>query len=102
MQWNIDQNKNVFIHENAFEIVVCQNGCHFVKGGDELNEPLPYVIPDYVRTNKVNINNGVLFPVLQSHRRPWYRPYAFWFVDVCYNRKCQDYVYIKWKYWSIM
>ena len=66
MQWNIDQNKNVFIHENAFEIVVCQNGCHFVKGGDELNEPLPYVIPDYVRTNKVNINNGVLFPVLQS------------------------------------
>ena len=31
-QWNLNQNSVIFIQENAFEIVVCQNGGHFVQG----------------------------------------------------------------------
>ena len=31
-QWNSNRDSNVFIQENAFEIVVCQNGGHFVLG----------------------------------------------------------------------
>ena len=36
LQWNLNQNPIIFIQENAFENVVCQNGGHFVQGGDEL------------------------------------------------------------------
>ena len=31
-----NRNIIIFIQENAFEIVVCQNGGHLVQGGDEL------------------------------------------------------------------
>ena len=31
-QWNSNRNYIIFIQENAFEIVVCQNGGHFVQG----------------------------------------------------------------------
>ena len=33
--WNLNPESIIFIQENAFENVVCQNGGHFV-GGDEL------------------------------------------------------------------
>ena len=32
----------IFIQENISEIVVCQNGGHFVQGGDELKCPPSY------------------------------------------------------------
>ena len=32
LQWNLNQNKKLFIQENAFEIIVCQNGSHVVQG----------------------------------------------------------------------
>ena len=31
-QWNSNQNSIIFIQENAFEFVVCQDGGHFVQG----------------------------------------------------------------------
>ena len=31
-QWSLNQNFIIFIQENAFEIVVCENGGHFVQG----------------------------------------------------------------------
>ena len=31
-QWNLNRNYIIFIQENAFENVVCQNGGHFVQG----------------------------------------------------------------------
>ena len=31
VQWNSNQNNIIFIQENAFEIVVCQHGGHFVQ-----------------------------------------------------------------------
>ena len=31
-QWNLNRNPIIFIKENAFENVVCQNGGHFVRG----------------------------------------------------------------------
>ena len=31
-QWNLNQNSIISIKENAFEIVICQNGGHFVQG----------------------------------------------------------------------
>ena len=37
LQWNFNQNTKFFIHENLSENVVCQNGGHFVQGGDELS-----------------------------------------------------------------
>ena len=32
-QWNLNLNFLIFIQENAFENVICQNGSHFVQGG---------------------------------------------------------------------
>ena len=34
-QWNLDENSIPFIQENAFEIVLRQNGGHFCPSGDE-------------------------------------------------------------------
>ena len=34
-RWNSNWNSRIFINENAFEIVVCQNGGHFFPGKDE-------------------------------------------------------------------
>ena len=31
-QWNLNWNSTIFIQENSFESVVCQNGGHFVQG----------------------------------------------------------------------
>ena len=31
-QWKSNQNSFIFIQENAFEIVVCQSGCHIARG----------------------------------------------------------------------
>ena len=31
-QWNLNLNSIIFIQENAFENVICQNGGHFVQG----------------------------------------------------------------------
>ena len=31
-QWNLDRNYTIFIQENSFENVFCQNGGHFVQG----------------------------------------------------------------------
>ena len=31
-QWNLSRNSIIFVQENAFEIVVCQHGGHFVQG----------------------------------------------------------------------
>ena len=39
LQLNFHPNTNLFIHENASENIVCQNGCHFVQRGDELKIP---------------------------------------------------------------
>ena len=36
-QWNSNQNSFIFIQENACEIVVRQNGCHFVQGEMSFN-----------------------------------------------------------------
>ena len=36
LQWNSTWNSIIFFQENSFEIVICQNGSHFVQGGDEL------------------------------------------------------------------
>ena len=32
-QWILNQNTIIFIHENAYENVVCQSGGHFVEVG---------------------------------------------------------------------
>ena len=32
LQWNINQNTKLFIHENTSETIVCENGGHFVQG----------------------------------------------------------------------
>ena len=37
-QWNLNRNSIIFVQENAFENVVCQNGGHFVQGGDALKD----------------------------------------------------------------
>ena len=37
IQWNFNQKTKLFIRETASENIVCQNGGHFVQGGDELN-----------------------------------------------------------------
>ena len=38
IQWKSNRNSIIFIQENAFEIVVCQSGIHFVQGKMTLTE----------------------------------------------------------------
>ena len=43
--WNLNQNSIIFIQENAFENVVCQNGGHFVQGEMSYNAPWVIIHP---------------------------------------------------------
>ena len=36
LKWNSNRNSVIFNEKTAFEIVVCQNGGHFIQGGYEL------------------------------------------------------------------
>ena len=40
LQWNLNRNSDILIHENAFQNIVCTSGGHFVQGAYELTKPL--------------------------------------------------------------
>ena len=46
LQWNFNPNTELFIQENVFESVVCQNGRHFVPGVKMLQNPSSAILND--------------------------------------------------------
>ena len=50
-QWNLNRNSTIFIHENSFENVVCQNDDHYVQGDGLINkrQTFHYISPNCIR-----------------------------------------------------
>ena len=75
-QWNSDRNSIVFIQENASEIVVCQNGGHFVQREMSLKKKMKLWTHNrlFPSSSSHSISSFVLgksFPVQVRCQRLW-------------------------------
>ena len=73
----------IFIQENAFEIVFCQNGGHFVQGA-QLNEASRHIA--IMKQRWCNINAGGGLKHITTHK--WQHRYRVMFMSVCFRNSC--------------